>query len=327
MSGVSPLVTPTTASTVSCQPMTSIEVSNLSSSETEGRIVVFRPHNSSDAVEPEYRIGEWVYTPHVEGHSNDEDAKYSSQMNMGKGIAPNVQVRCFLNPFTLRALPAGAALQGNNLKYHIMKEMRESINVVGLLATDSQTDIVAMVGGGPFNIRNGPDPLYYGDIVVYDVQDVIVDGDRITSDPCSRVISRSASAYVPFSTRKLYRLLELATAGNRVIAQVVIRLANYENVSGYDGTEAVLSDWYHERQSVLTNAACLAVLEDTMTVMVNQCVTAHAVGLVVREYALDLQDKLANVQYKTYNDIIRRKRGICVKPAAAGELAAIIMTT
>jgi hypothetical protein len=289
---------------------------------SDNRVVVFRPHNSSDAVENEYKLGEWVYTPHTEGHANDEDAKYNSQMNMGKGIASNVPVRCFLNPFTLKAFSAGNNIVGDNLKHHIMKEMRDSINVVGLLATDSQTDIVAMVGGGPFNVRNGPDPLYFGDIVVWDVPAVEVNGDRVTSDPGARVISRSASAYVPFSCRKFYTLLGLETQANRAPANIAINLEKYQHVSGFDGTGAFLSSWYHEYSCATGDK--LRLFEETVEVMVAQCVAAH---LEPTGYALDLQDKMANLQYNTYNDIIRRKRGICVKPAAAGELAAIVMTT
>jgi len=190
--------------TVNCETLKPEELAQLltSSASTAERLLVFLPPSDADSVrEHEYQANYWLYT----GSSKtvmDDFGPYNDAMSSDHNGASDVKVRQFLNPFSVTK----SELRDNALKQHIRKEILSNISVVGLSDTQNEGNgkgLVAKVGGGLFALKNnGPDHIKYGDIVVYDVPDIEVVGANVTTEPCSRLISRSLGAYIPYSAKK-----------------------------------------------------------------------------------------------------------------------------
>lgn len=197
--------------TVNCEKITPEQLSQLLTSSTDpvSRKVAFNPPSDADSVhQNEFLPGYWLYTGSSIANSSDFGA-YDKEMSDDNTSSSNVQVRQFLNPFSVIA--PGAGVVGDALKHHVRKEILENISVVGLCDsqdTSNSSGIVAMVGGGLFELNNnGPDYFKYGDIVFYDVPDMEVVGQNVTTEPCSRLISRSLGAFIPYSAKKFVGII------------------------------------------------------------------------------------------------------------------------
>jgi hypothetical protein len=226
-----------TSVTVNCETIKAEQLSQLatSSADTASRQVVFNPHSDADSShEKEFQPGYWLYTGSSTANANDF-GEYDKVMSSDHNTDQNVQVRQFLNPFSVPKSTVG--LEGDNLKAHVRRQILDNVSVVGLC--DSQNGgngqgIVAMVGGGLFALKNnGPDYFKYGDIVLYDVPDIEVNGTNISTEPCSRLISRSLGAYIPYSAEKFVDLV-IQDTRDKEVAFVEGKYGNNNLSSGFN---------------------------------------------------------------------------------------------
>lgn len=190
--------------TVNCETMKPDELANLltSSASTATRTPVFNPPSDADSVrEAEFQANYWLYTGSASAVA-DDFGPYNDAMSSDHMAKKDVVVRQFLNPFSVTK----TNLTDHALKHYIRREILNNICVVGLSDTQNEGNgkgLVAKVGGGLFALNNnGPDYFKYGDVVVYDVPDIEVSGHNVTTEPCSRLISRSLGSYIPYSARK-----------------------------------------------------------------------------------------------------------------------------
>lgn len=191
--------------TVNCETMKPDELANLltSSASTAARTPVFLPPSDADSVrEAEFQPNYWLYTGSSAAVA-DDFGPYNDAMSSDHMAKKDVVVRQFLNPFSVTK---DETLSDHALKHHIRREILDNICVVGLSDTQNEGNgkgLVAKVGGGLFALNNnGPDYFKYGDVVVYDIPDFEVSGKNVTTEPCSRLISRSLGSYIPYSARK-----------------------------------------------------------------------------------------------------------------------------